>query len=130
MTDEILTITKLTFGIHFVIGLIFTILFFIPDIIVPIFGLTLTFDTHALSLTISSLFAGFTASSLFGVFAKVWKEVKIIVISEIVWLFCNLVTGIISFPVFDLVGALLTLLITIILLLLFALTLLKQQDIF
>lgn len=130
MSDKILTITKLTFGIHFVIGLIFTILFFIPDISIPIFGLVLTFDTHALSLTLGSLFAGFTASSLFGVFAKEWKEVKIIVISELVWLFCNLITGIISFPVYDLVGALLTLLLTIALLLLFALTLLKQQDIF
>lgn len=130
MVDKILTITKITFGIHFVIGFIFTILFFIPDIIIPIFGLALTLDTHALSLTIGCLFAGFTASSLFGVFAKEWKQVKIVVISELVWLAGNLITGIISFSVFNLLNAIFTLILTIVLLLLFALVLLKQEDIF
>ena len=130
MTEEIKKITKLTFGIHFVIGFVFTIMFFIPDITIPLFGLTLSLETHALSLTIGSLFAGFTASSLFGVFAKEWKQVKIIVISELVWLASNLITSIIGFSVFDLLSAIFTLILTIALLLLFALVLLKQEDIF
>jgi len=130
MTQDVLKITKLTFGIHFIIGFIFTILFFIPDITIPMFGLALSFDTHALSLTIGSLFAGFTASSLFGIFAREWKQVKIVVISELVWLVSNLITGVVSFSVFDLLIAVFILILTIALILLFALVLLKQEDIF
>jgi len=128
MVDELLKFTKLTFGIHFGIGLIFTILFFIPDITISIFGLMLTNDTHAMSLTIGCLFAGFTASSLFAVLAKEWKEVKIVVISEIIWLLGNLITGIVNFNTFSLLGAVFTLILTIILLILFILAFLQQID--
>ena len=129
MAEEILKFTKLTFIIHFVIGLIFTILFWIPDIFIPVFLIAgITYETHALSLTIGCLFAGLTASSLLGIFAKEWKQVKIIVICEIVWLVGNLVTSVISFRLIFVGMAILTILITIVLLLLFILTFLQQED--
>ncbi|MFX1387896.1 MAG: hypothetical protein ACFE9M_11820 [Promethearchaeota archaeon] len=128
MAEEILKFTKLTFIIHFVVALIFTILFFIPDITVPLFGIPFNIYTQAMCLTIASLFAGFTVSSLCGIFAKEWKQVKIVVIFEVVWLVSNLVTIIISFIVFYVLMATLTLIITIVLLVLFLLTFLQQED--
>jgi len=128
MAEEIQKFTKLTFIIHFVIALIFTILFFMPDVSVPIYGMTVTNDVHAITLTLASTFAGLTVSSLCGIIAKEWKEVKIVVILEIVWLVANLITTIISFIVFDPVMGALTLVITIILLALFLLTFLQQED--
>ncbi|MFX1306718.1 MAG: hypothetical protein ACFFDG_07850 [Promethearchaeota archaeon] len=128
MTEEIQKFTKLTFIIHFVIALIFTILFFMPDISVPIYGMTVTDEVHAITLTLASAFVGFTVSSLFGIMAKEWKQVKIVVILEIVWLVANLITVIISFSVYEVMMAVLTLLITIVLLLLFILTFLQQED--
>ena len=130
MAEEILKFTKLTFIIHFIIGLAFTILFWIPDITIPIFlGVaSLDLDTHALTLTIGCLFAGFTMSSLLGILAKEWKQVKIVVISEIVWLVCNFVISIVSFPVLTAAGAALNLVVTLITLVLFILTFLQQKD--
>jgi len=128
MTEEIQKFTKLTFVIHFVIALIFTILFFMPDISVPIYGMTVTNEVLAITLTLASTFAGLTVSSLCGIMAKEWKQVKIVVILEIVWLIANLITVIISFTVYEVLMAVLTLLITIILLLLFILTFLQQED--
>jgi hypothetical protein len=131
MAEEILKFTKLTFIIHFLIALIFTVFFWIPDITIPLFlGVAaLNLATHALTLTIGCLFAGFAVSSLFGILAKEWKQVKIVVISEIVWLFCNLVISIVSFSVLTAVGAAINLVVTIIMLVLFLLTFLQQQDI-
>ena len=130
MAEEILKFTKLIFIIHFVIGLIFTILFWIPDIVLPLYVdiVLVNLATHALSLTIGCLFLGLTVSSLLGILAKEWKQVKIVVICEIAWLVGNFVTTIVSFPVFIVGMAILTLLITIVLLLLFILVFLQQED--
>ncbi len=129
MAEEIQKFTKITFIIHFVIALIFTILFFMPDITIPLYTTeSITPETHAMSLTIASLFAGFTVSSLCGIIAKEWKEVKNVVILEVVWLVANLVTTIISFIVFEPAMAALTLVITIIMLVLFLLTFLQQEE--
>ncbi|NVM36389.1 MAG: hypothetical protein HWN81_12395 [Candidatus Lokiarchaeota archaeon] len=128
MAEGIQKFTKLTFIIHFVIALIFTILFFMPNISVPLYGMTVTNEVHAITLTVASAFAGLTVSSLFGIMAKEWKEVKIVVILEVVWLVANFVTSIISFTVFDPAMGALTLVITIILLALFLLTFLQQED--
>ena len=38
MVDEILKFTKLTFLIHFFIAVLFAILYFIPEISFPLFG--------------------------------------------------------------------------------------------
>jgi hypothetical protein len=81
-----------------------------------------------MSLTIGALFAGLTVSSLLGILAKEWKEVKIVVIAEVVWLVAAAVTTIVSFPVYNPLMAVLTIILTIILLTLFLLTFLQQED--
>jgi hypothetical protein len=128
MSEEILKFTKMTFIIHFIIGLAFTVLFWIPDISSPLFGIERTFDTHAMSLIIGALFAGLSVSSLCGILAKEWKEVKIIVIAEVVWLVGAVITTIVSFPVYDPLMAVLTIILSVVLLALFLLTLLQQED--
>ncbi|NVM16635.1 MAG: hypothetical protein HWN80_02895 [Candidatus Lokiarchaeota archaeon] len=128
MGEEILKFTKLTFIIHFIIGLVFTILFWIPDITSPILGIERTLDTHAMSLTIGALFAALVVSSLCGIFAKEWKQVRIVVIAEMVWLVAGMVTTIVSFAAFDSVMAVLMIIMSIILLALFLLTFLQQED--
>lgn len=128
MAEEILKFTKLTFIIHFVVALIFTILFFMPDITGPIALINPSVETHALTLTIASLFAALTVSSLFGFLAKEWKQVRIVVILEIVWLVACLITTIINYPVYTLTMFLLSLIICIIMLALFLLTFLQQED--
>ncbi|MFX1431598.1 MAG: hypothetical protein ACFFCY_15645 [Promethearchaeota archaeon] len=128
MTEEILKFTKLTFIVHFVVALIFTILFFIPDISGPLSLNNVSAETHAMSLTIASLFAGLTVSSLCGMLAKEWKQVKFIVILEVVWLTANLITTIINFTVLTLTMAILSLLVSIIMLVLFLLTFLQQEE--
>ncbi|MHA1932423.1 MAG: hypothetical protein ACW96X_07765 [Promethearchaeota archaeon] len=131
MAEEILKFTKLTFIIHSVIGLIFTILFFIPDLTVPIFlgsPTALTLETHMMSLTIASLFLGLTVSSILGILAKEWKQVKIVVICEIFWLIAAIVTTILSFAVFAVATGVLTVLVDIIMIALFCLTFLQQED--
>jgi hypothetical protein len=129
MVDENLKFTKLTFIIHFVTGLIFTILFWIPEISGPTLGMTYSAETGALSMTIGALFAGLTVSSLFGFLAKQWKEVKIVVIAEIVWLVAGTITYIFNFSVYELTTAITSLIGNIILLVLFLLTYLQQEEI-
>jgi len=129
MAEEILKFTKISFIIHFVIGLLFTILFWIPDITAPLFGIAVNLDTSAMSRTIASLFAGLTVSSLFGFLAKEWKEVKIVTIAEIVYLVVGIIASIISFSAYEVGSAVLSLIVTIIFLVLFLLSYLQQQDI-
>ena len=129
MAEEILKFTKISFIIHFVIGLLFTILFWIPDITAPLFGIAVNLDTSAMSRTIASLFAGLTVSSLFGFLAKEWKEVKIVTIAEIVYLVVGIIASIISFSAYEVGSAVLSLIVTIIFLVLFLLSYLQQEDI-
>ncbi|MFX0082122.1 MAG: hypothetical protein ACFE94_10255 [Candidatus Hodarchaeota archaeon] len=129
MTEEILKFTRLTFIIHFVIGVIFTIAFWMPEMTADIYGIAYTDETGAMSLIIGSVFAALTVSSLFGFLAKEWKEVKIVVIAEIMWLVAGIVTHIMNFSIYEVGMAVLTLIIMIIILLLFLLTFLQQQDI-
>lgn len=70
MTEEILKFTKLTFIIHFIVALIFTILFWLPEFTGPIFGFTYTAEMGALSMTLGAVFVGLTISSLLGFLAK------------------------------------------------------------
>jgi hypothetical protein len=128
MVEEMLKFTKITFIFHFVIGLLFTILFWIPDITAPMFGIAVNPDTSAMSRTIGALFAGLTVTSLFGFLAKEWKEVKIVTIAEIVYLAVGLIAHVISFSVYEVGSAVLSLIITIIFLVLFILTFLQQEE--
>jgi hypothetical protein len=131
MAEKVLNFTKLTFIIHSIIGLLFTILFFIPDFSIPLFfgSISLATEaTHAMALTLGSIFLGLTVSSIISVVAKEWKQIKIVVILEIVWLIAGLVTTIVSFVTFDVVMGALVLVFEIILLALFCLTFLQQED--
>ncbi|MEE9379386.1 MAG: hypothetical protein V3V33_15280 [Candidatus Lokiarchaeia archaeon] len=127
MTEEILKFTKLTFIIHFIVALIFTILFWLPEFTGPLFGFTYTAEMGALSMTLGAVFVGLTISSLLGVLAKEWKEVKIVVILESFWIVADLIATTISFSVYNAMVYLL-LVITIVLLVLFCLTFLQQED--
>jgi len=128
MAEEMLKFTKITFIIHFVIGLLFTILFWIPDITAPMYGIPVDEYTSAMSRMIGSLFAALTVSSLFGFLAKEWKAVKIVVIAEIVWLVVSLIAHIISFSAYAVGTAVLSLIVSIIILVLFLLTYLQQEE--
>ncbi|MHA2006525.1 MAG: hypothetical protein ACXACO_15565 [Promethearchaeota archaeon] len=127
MAEEILKFTKLTFIIHFVVGLIFTLLFWLPEITGPLFGLSYTDELGALTMMLGSAFTGLTIGSLFGIFAKEWKEVKIVVIIENFLLVALLIATTIGLSVFNAM-IYLSLVITIILLVLFCLTFLQQED--
>ena len=128
MVEEIQKFTKITFIIHFVLGIILTVLFFIPEITVPIYGMTYSDENGAILMILGASGAGWTVSSLCGLLIKEWKEVKIVVIGEIVWLAAGLIATIINFAVFSIGMAVLTLIIFIVLLALFALTFLQQEE--
>nr|MDO8109014.1 hypothetical protein [Candidatus Sigynarchaeota archaeon] len=88
MSEEILKFTKLTFLIHFIFGIFYTILFWMPEQASILFGLSSTYTpmVGAYANFLASALVGFTVSSLFGYKAKEWKAVKIVVISEVVFL--------------------------------------------
>ena len=128
MVEEIQKFTKLTFIIHFIIGIAFTALFWVPGITLPLLGITLTVDTQFLSLSVGAIFAGLTIGSLLGIFAKEWKEVRIVVITGIVYLLALPVISIISFMVFDPMMGVSMIVMTIIIWLLYLLSFLQQED--
>lgn len=128
MIEEILKFTKITFIVHFILGAIMAIVLWIPPIATPMFGMTYTADTGALSMILAAAGTGFTISSLFGYMAKEWKEVKIVVVTEIVWLACFLIAIIINIAVFGL-SAILLIIEGIVLLALFLLSYLQQQEV-
>ncbi len=128
MVEEIQKFTKITFIIHFVIGIILTVLFFIPEITVPIYGMTYTDEIGAILMILGASGAGLTVSSLCGFLAKEWKEVKIVIIAELVWLATGLIAAIINFAVFNIGMGVVTLIIFIVLLVLFVLTFLQQEE--
>ena len=72
--------------------------------------------------------AGFTISSLFGFMAKEWKEVKIIVIAEIVWLILMVVAVSLNIPVLGL-SSIVFYIIGVGFSVLFLLSYLKQEEI-
>ncbi len=97
MVDEILKFTKFTFLIHFIVAVLMAILYFIPDVTYPMFGMTPTPILISTGMTIAALFLGLGIMSLCGYLAKEWKEVKIVVIGEIVWLGIGTIVTIINF---------------------------------
>ena len=94
-----------------------------------IYGIPYNEYTYGLSMTIGALFAALTVSSLFGFLAKEWKEVKIVVIAEIVWLVGSLISHIIYFSVPEVEMAVIKLIISILFLVLFLLVYLQQEEI-
>jgi len=128
MVDEILKFTKITFLIHIILGIIFTILYWIPEISAPIFGLTYSIEAGAISMVLGAAAAGLVASSIFGYMAKEWKEVKIVVIHELVWLGACLIALIINIGVFGL-NVIMSFIMVVLLFVLFLLSYLQQEEI-
>ncbi len=127
MTEEILKFTKITFVIHFVVGLIFTIIFWIPETSTPIFGFTYTPALGAVTMMLGSTFVGLTIGSLLAFLAKEYKEIRIVVLTECFLLVASLIAMTINLTVYNAMG-IVTLVILIILLVLFALAFLQQED--
>lgn len=127
MAEEILKFTKLTFIIHFITGLIFTILFWLPEITSNLLGFTYTPGLGAATMTIGAAFVGLTIGSLLGIFAKEWKEIKIVVLIEVFWLVASLISTTINLSAYNaMVYGMMA--FSIILLVLFCLTFLQQED--
>ncbi len=101
MVDENLKFTKLTFGIHFLAGLAFSVMFWLLEFSSPAFGLTYDSGTGALSMLLGAVFSGLTLSSLLAFLAKEWKEIKILTITEIIWLIAGLIAMIANLNAFN-----------------------------
>ncbi len=127
MADEILKFTKLTFIIHFITGLIFTILFWLPEITGPLFGFTYTPGLGAVTMTLGATFVGLTVGSLLGILAKEWKEIKIVALIETFWLVASLISTTINLSAYNAM-VYVSMALSIILLVLFLLTFLQQED--
>ncbi len=127
MAEEILKFTKLTFIIHFILGLIFTVIFWIPSITGPLFVVNYSAEVGAVTMMLGAAFVGLTIGSLLGILAKEWKEIRIVVLIEAFWLVASLISITINLTVYAPM-IYLSLVISIILLALFALTFLQQED--
>jgi uncharacterized membrane-anchored protein len=127
MVDEILKFTKLTFLIHTILAVFSGIQYLIPATMLPIYGITVTPMISALSMIIGAVFMGLAVMSLCGYMAKEWKEVKIVVIGEIVWLIIGIIAGIISAAA-NIALITLAVVILIIFLVLFVLAFLQQEE--
>ena len=127
MAEEILKFTKLTFIIHFITGLIFTILFWLPEMTGPLFGLTYSPGLGAVTMTLGAAFVGLTIGSLLGILAKEWKEIKIVLLIEVFWLVASLIATTINLSAYNAM-IYISMAISIILLVLFLLTFLQQED--
>ncbi len=128
MVEEIQKFTKLTFIIHFIVGIMFSTLFWIPDFTLPLLGIELTLGTRAMCSSIGALFTGLTIGCLLGIFAKSWKEVRIVVITGIIYLFALPITSIIYFGAYDPMMAVMMIVQTIFILALYVLSFLQQED--
>ena len=127
MADEILKFTKLAFAINFVIGLIYTILYWLPELNASLYGITYTEVVGALNWLIGSCMTGLTLGTLFSIFAKEWKEVRIVVIILITVNIAFLVSLTITLSVFNELVYVAVVAI-IILLVLYCLSFLQQED--
>ncbi len=130
MVDEILKLTKYNFLLHLIVGAIFAILFWIPTVFGLIFNVTIESLSIAAAFAqmIGALFTGLTVSSLLGFMAKEWKQVRIVVIHEVIWLLAGTIAAIINFTALG-ISAVLFALLMIMFLVLFLVVLLKQEEI-
>lgn len=128
MPEEILRFTKITILIKFLSGIVFTIMYWVPELSGPLFGLSYSPQSGAYSMMVGSAVLGLTLGAFFALFAKEWKEIKILVIAEIGWLISVLIAMIVNFSLFNVI-VIAILLIVILLIVLYILSFLQQQDI-
>jgi len=80
------------FLVHFVLGLVFGLLYlFIPGIFMGWFGMSVQDELPYRIIGAATL--AFTASSLYCYMAAEWERVKIVVLAEIVWTVLNVLVG-------------------------------------
>jgi hypothetical protein len=84
-------ITRITFIIHIIIGLIFGIGYLvIPDFLLPMFGMAFTDLTVRL---FGAITIGFTFTSIFGLMTREVARVKIFVQAELIWLILGIIAA-------------------------------------
>jgi len=127
MAEEILKFTKITFVIHFITGLIFAILFWLPEVSASIYGITYTPALGVVTRMLGGAFVGLTIGSLLAIFAKEWKEIRIVLLIEVFWLVASLIATTINLSAYNAM-IYISMAISIILLVLFLLTFLQQED--
>lgn len=127
MAEEILKFTKLTFIIHFITWLIFTILFWLPEMTCPLFGFTYSPELGAITRFLGAAFVGLTVGSLLGILAKEWKEIKIVVLIEVFSIVASLISMTIYLSAYNAM-VYVSIALSIILIVLFLLTFLQQED--
>ncbi|MFX1576143.1 MAG: hypothetical protein ACFFCF_03115 [Promethearchaeota archaeon] len=91
MAEEYGMITRITFIIHIIIGLIFGISFLvIPDIMLPLFGMAFVDPTVRM---FGAIIIGFTVTSILGLMTREVVRVKIIIQAELIWLILGIIAG-------------------------------------
>lgn len=91
MAEEYGMITRITFIIHIIIGLIFGISFLVvPDIMLPLFGMA--FVDPAIRM-FGAMIIGFTFTSVLGLMTREVARVKIFIEAELLWLILGIIAG-------------------------------------
>jgi hypothetical protein len=127
MAEEVLKFTKLTIIVHLVIVVFYGILYWLPEINAPLYGITLTPALAALNMLLGSVMFGFAIGDLLCILAKEWKVVKIALIAEVVTSILMLIALFINLTAFNAL-VWLAIVAIIILIVLFCLTFLQQED--
>ena len=76
MVEEIQKFTKLTLLIHLILGSVFTLLYFIPEITFGLFGIGYNAIAGAIAMALACAMLGLTVSSLCGLMVKEWRLIR------------------------------------------------------
>jgi hypothetical protein len=91
MAEEYGMITRITFIIHIIIGLIFGIGYLvIPDFLLPMLGMTFSDPTVRM---FGAIIIGFTFTSILGLMTREVARVKIVVQAELIWLILGIIAA-------------------------------------
>jgi hypothetical protein len=91
MPEEVLKFSKWAFLIHVILGFVFTILYWMPTVSMPILVGAFSAVAGGFSQIVGAACLGLTLGSVFCYMAIEWKQVKIVVIIEVIWLGAALV---------------------------------------
>lgn len=91
MAEKYGMITRITFIIHIIIGLIFGISFLaIPNIMLPLFGMAFVDPTIRM---FGAIIIGFVFTSILGLMTREVVRVKIVIQAELVWLILGIIAA-------------------------------------
>ena len=128
MVDEILKFTKITLLVQLIYGILFAILYWLPAVTLPLFGIAVNDGTSALIQFLGCALAALSVSTILSLRKTSWAEVQIKMATEIVWQCTLIVFAIYYLPIIgvSLVGSIVMLISDIILT---VLAFLQQEDI-